>query len=224
MSTSTHQPLGADKAREVTRTGSGGNGGGMLSDGPPHVGTNAYSPHPSSTAIYVGMAAIAMTFAALTSAMVVRRGGALDWRHFALPSILYLNTGVILLSSIALEIGRRSVSKFMVTDARRRVDAVRWLNITLFLGVLFVAGQCLGWFQLRREGLYLPTTPNSSFFYVFTVGHALHVLGGLGGLLLVTHRLNRMSLRKSTLDAVCRYWHFVDALWVYLLWLLWLNV
>lgn len=224
MTASIHQPLGADKPPELTRK-TGGNGGGMMSsDGPPHVGMDAYSPHPASTAIYVGMAAIAMTFAAFTSAMIVRKGGSSDWRHFSLPSILYLNTVVILLSSIALEIGRRSVSTFMASHGRRSSYPVRWLSIAAFLGLLFVFGQCLGWLQLRREGLYLPTTPNSSFFYVFTVAHALHILGGLGGLLLVIHRLKRMSLRKSTLDAVSRYWHFVDALWIYLLWLLWMNV
>jgi cytochrome c oxidase subunit 3 len=185
---------------------------------------NSFSPHPASTAIYVGLTAIGMTFAALTSAMVVRKGGALDWRHFALPSILYLNTVVILLSSVSLEIGRRSIATFMVSRGRQSSYPVRWLHVTSSLGVLFVVGQCLGWLQLRREGLYLPTAPSSSFFYVLTVAHALHILGGLGGLLLVIHRLKRMSLRKSTLDAVSRYWHFVDALWVYLLWLLWMNV
>ncbi len=222
MSTSIHHRPGADKPRELTRKPGGGGGGIITSDEPPHVGVHGYSPHPASTAIYVAMAAIAMTFAAFTSALIVRRGGATDWRHLTLPSILYLNTIVILLSSVALEIGRRSVSAFMVSHGRRAI-AVRWLNFTFFLGLLFVIGQCLAWLQLRREGLYLPTTPNSSFFYLFTVAHALHVLGGLGGLLLVTYRLQRMSLRKSTLDAVSRYWHFVDALWVYLLWFLWMN-
>jgi cytochrome c oxidase subunit 3 len=72
--------------------------------------------------------------------------------------------------------------------------------------------------------LFLATNPNSSFFYVLTAAHALHVLGGLGGLVRVIHRTNRSILRKSTLDATSLYWHFMDALWVYLLLLLWIKL
>jgi cytochrome c oxidase subunit 3 len=100
----------------------------------------------------------------------------------------------------------------------------RWLHITLFLGLLFVAGQCAAWLQLRSQGLYLATNPNSSFFYVLTAIHALHVLGGLGGLVRVIYRLNKAILRKTTLDATAHYWHFMDALWVYLLLLLWIKL
>jgi cytochrome c oxidase subunit 3 len=90
--------------------------------------------------------------------------------------------------------------------------------------VLFVAGQFAAWLQLRAQGLYLSTNPNSSFFYVLTVAHALHVFGGLGGLTRVIVKLNRATLRKSTLDATSHYWHFMDGLWVYLLWLLWARL
>ncbi len=100
----------------------------------------------------------------------------------------------------------------------------RWLYVTLGLGLLFVGGQYLAWLQLRSQGLYLATNPNSSFFYVLTALHALHVLGGLGGLARVIRRLNRAILRKSTLDATARYWHFMDVLWVYLLLLLWMKL
>ncbi len=85
-------------------------------------------------------------------------------------------------------------------------------------------GQYLAWLQLRSQGLYLATNPNSSFFYVLTAMHALHVLGGLGGLMRVIRRLNQSILRKSTLDATSRYWHFMDVLWVYLLLLLWMKL
>ena len=85
-------------------------------------------------------------------------------------------------------------------------------------------GQCLAWVQLRSQGLYLATNPSSSFFYVLTVVHAMHVLGGLGGLLYVSGKLRRSVLRKSTLDAASHYWHFMDILWLYLLLLLWIKV
>jgi cytochrome c oxidase subunit III len=90
--------------------------------------------------------------------------------------------------------------------------------------LLFVAGQYVAWSQLRAAGLYLATNPSSSFFYVLTVTHALHVLGGLGGLLYVIRKLRKSSLRRSTLNAAARYWHFMDLLWLYLLLLLWLKL
>jgi cytochrome c oxidase subunit 3 len=94
----------------------------------------------------------------------------------------------------------------------------------LFLGLLFVAGQYAAWSQLRTEGLYLATNPSSSFFYVLTATHALHVLGGLGGLVYVIRKLSKSALRRSQLDAAARYWHFMDVLWLYLLCLLWMKL
>jgi cytochrome c oxidase subunit 3 len=100
----------------------------------------------------------------------------------------------------------------------------RWLYITLFLGLLFVAGQYVAWSQLRAEGLYLATNPSSSFFYVLTATHALHVLGGLGGLIYVIRKLSKSALRRSQLVATARYWHFMGILWLYLLLLLWMKL
>jgi cytochrome c oxidase subunit 3 len=164
-----------------------------------------------------------MTFLALTSAMIVRKGASLDWRHFALPSVLYLNTAVLLASSISLEISRRRVAAYM-GGLRVAAKPVGWLYVTLALGLIFVGGQYAAWSQLSRQGLYLATNPSSSFFYVFTGAHALHVLGGLGGLVLVIYRLHKTVLRRSTLDIASRYWHFMDVLWLYLLLLLWAKL
>src|SRR5438128_933182 len=77
-----------------------------------------------------------------------------------------------------------------------------WLYLTLGLGLMFVGGQYEAWLQLKAQGLYLATNPSSSFFYVLTSVHVLHVLGGLGGLTLVITRLSRRipTLRRSTLD------------------------
>jgi cytochrome c oxidase subunit 3 len=170
------------------------------------------------------LASIAMSFAAFTSALIVRQGSAPDWRHLTLPRILYLNTLLLFASSFALEVARRRVGAFMGGRKDQAARPTRWLYITLFLGLLFVAGQYVAWLQLRSQGLFLATNPNSSFFYVLTAVHALHVLGGLGGLGRVVYRLNKSILRKSTLDATAYYWHFMDALWVYLLLLLWIKL
>jgi len=185
-----------------------------------------YSPPPASTGIWVVLASIAMTFAAFSSALIVRQGGATDWHHLTLPPLLYLNTLVLFASSIALELARRQVGAFMTgrKDNDQAAKPALWLYVSLALGLLFVAGQYVAWMQLRAQGLFLNTNPNSSFFYVLTAVHALHVLGGLGGLARVIRRLNLSILRKSTLDATAYYWHFMDALWVYLLLLLWMKL
>ena len=122
--------------------------------------------------------------------------------------------------------GNWAACRWKVHDGldRQRAKPTFWFYLTLGLGLLFVAGQYIAWQQLRREGLYLATNPSSSFFYVLTVTHALHVLGGLGGLVLIITRLQRLTLKKSTLNAVSRYWHFMDALWIYLLCLLWFTI
>jgi cytochrome c oxidase subunit 3 len=183
-----------------------------------------YSPPPSSSAIWVGIAAICMSFAAFTSALIVRQGSSTDWRHIALPSILYLSTLVLLVSSVTLEVARRRVAAYMGGLETRAESPKLWLYVTLGLGLLFVALQYMAWLQLRSQGLYLATNPNSSFFYVFTAVHALHVLGGLAGLVRVTHKFGNSALRRSTLDATSYYWHFMGALWVYLFLLLWMRI
>jgi cytochrome c oxidase subunit 3 len=82
----------------------------------------------------------------------------------------------------------------------------------------------LAWMQLRSQGFGLATNVSYSFFYVLTVAHAFHVFGGLGGLVRVIRKLNRSVLRRSTLDATSHYWHFMGALWLYLLLLLWMKL
>src|ERR1700722_16716134 len=161
-----------------------------------------YSPPPSSTAIWVVLFAVTMMFAAFTSALIVRKGSSQDWQSFTLPSILYFNTFLLLVSTVALEIARRRVAAFMgalkTHVAQNPVaNPARWLYITLFLGLFFVAGQYFAWKQLAAQGLYLATNPSSSFFYLLTAVHALHVLGGLGGLIYCIHKLHRLTLRRN---------------------------
>jgi cytochrome c oxidase subunit 3 len=222
----TVQPPKIDQRRDPRLTSNSGDGGrqGLI---PPIGGLRAvkdYSPPPASTGIWVVLASITMTFAAFTSALIVRQGSAADWRHLALPRILFLNTLVLFGSSFALEMARRRVGRVAGGLKNQIAGPTRWLNITLLLGLLFVAGQVAAWLQLRSQGLYLATNPNSSFFYVLTAIHALHVLGGLTGLVRVVYILNNSVLRKSTLDATSYYWHFMDVLWLYLLFLLWMKL
>lgn len=225
MATTVHEPPQVDP-HHLPDHGHSGNGGGrnlVPAGGDRRVALD-YSPPPSSTAIWVVLFAITMMFAAFTSALIVRKGSSLDWRPFKLPSILFFNTGLLLASGVTLEVSRRRIAAFM-SNIRSQVESpARWLYLTLFLGLLFVAGQYVAWSQLSAQGLYLATNPSSSFFYVLTATHALHVLGGLAGLSYVIRKLSKSSLRRSTLDATARYWHFMDALWLYLLLLLWMKL
>jgi cytochrome c oxidase subunit III len=211
---------------ERQNTGHTENGGWQnLVPGDGNLGTmEAYSPAPSSSAIWVGIAAISMSFAAFTSALIVRQGASTDWQHITLPSILFLSTFLLLVSSVTLEVARRRVAGFMGGRETRVETPRRWLYLTLFLGLLFVAGQYMAWLQLRSQGLYLATNPNSSFFYLFTALHALHVMGGLAGLLRVIRKLGQSTLRRSTLNATAYYWHFMGVLWIYLFLLLWMRI
>jgi cytochrome c oxidase subunit 3 len=230
MATTVHEPPKIDPHRlpdgHSTIQGDSGNGGWrnlVPADGDARL-VQEYSPPPSSTGIWVVLFAITMMFAAFTSALFVRKGSSLDWRHFTLPSILYFNTVMLFASSVTLELSRRRVAASVGSLRTQAEAAGRWLYVTLSLGLLFVAGQYIAWLQLRSEGLFLSTNPSSSFFYVLTAAHALHVLGGLAGLIYVIDKLRKSVLRRSTLDAAARYWHFMDVLWLYLLLLLWMKL
>jgi len=225
MATTVHEPPQIDP-RRLPEPGQSGNSGWknmVPADGDLRV-TVDYSPPPSSTAIWIVLYAIMMMFAALSSALIVRKGSSLDWQSFTLPSILYFNTLLLLASSVTLELSRRRVAVFMGGLKSQVESPARWLYITLFLGLLFVAGQYIAWLQLRSEGLYLATNPSSSFFYLLTATHALHVLGGLGGLIYVIRKLSKSALRRNQLVATARYWHFMGILWLYLLLLLWMKL
>ncbi len=224
-STVLHEPpqIDPDRLPEQKHSGNGGWRGLVPANGDLHVALD-HSPPPSSSAIYVVLFAITMMFAAFSSALIVRKGSSLDWQTFTLPSILYINTLILLASSVTLEVSRRRVATFMGGLKSQVESPARWLYVTLFLGLLFVAGQYAAWSQLSAQGLYLATNPSSSFFYVLTATHAMHVLGGLGGLIYVIRKLRKSTLRRNALDATARYWHFMDVLWLYLLCLLWVKL
>jgi cytochrome c oxidase subunit III len=175
-------------------------------------------PERSETGVWIGIFAIVMTFAALTSAMIVREGIALDWRHFQLPKILYLDTLILFFSSWTFE---TALAEFKEGE-NRFSEGVTWLCITLALGGIFVIGQVIAWRVLAGQGLFLATNPSSSFFYVFTAAHALHLVGGVLGLGYLICKLKRTRSAASTtgIRATALYWHFMDGLWVYLLVLL----
>ena len=224
------QPPQAEVKQERPLSSGGGSGGGFRDLVPEGGNLRPVKDRPGDstrTGIWVGLAAIAMSFAALTSALFVREGsGYSDWTHLILPRILWFNSFALILSSVTLERARHRIADFMRGNLVSRSVPMAWLNATMGLGLLFVVGQYFAWLQLRSEGLYLPTNPNSSFFYVLTGVHAIHVLGGLGGLARVMFKFRSavLPLRRSTMDATSYYWHFMGVLWMYLLFVLWLKL
>lgn len=178
------------------------------------------SPHAdraSRSGIWVGIFAITMSFAAFSSALFVREGTT-DWGHLALPAVLILNTFILLASSATLELSRRSLPAGRLIEPGSSPKSSTCLLLTLLLGVAFCVGQYFAWRQLRAQGIYLATNPNSSFFYVLTFIHVLHVLGGILALIYLAGRLlaAHSKVRRSLLDNTAIYWHFMGVLWVYL--------
>jgi cytochrome c oxidase subunit 3 len=220
MATTVHEPPRIDADQPSS-------GGGWGNVSVPGFGRRVEDSSPASrTGVWVGLAAITMTFAAFTSAMIIRQGSAYDWQHFTLPSVLYFDTAVLLASSLTLELARKAVSGYVHGTKALHSSARLYLWLTLALGIAFLGGQYSAWVQLRSEGLYLATNPSSSFFYVFTVLHAVHLLGGLAGLAIVVWRFSRSRpvLQISTLSTVSYYWHFMNVLWIYLMLLLWWRI
>ncbi len=223
MATSLHEPPPINARGLADYSGNGGGRNFLPADGDLRA-VQDYPLAPAKTGIWVALAAITMSFAALTSALVVRQGSAMDWHHIPLPSILYLNTLVLLASSGTLELARRRLARYPRKLESQIAVGMRWLVITASLGLLFVAGQYVAWLRLKSEGLYLATNPSSSFFYVFTGVHAVHVLGGLWGLAYVISKLKRSMLGRNTFVAASQYWHFMGILWLYLLFVLWMKL
>lgn len=171
----------------------------------------------SESGIWIALFAITMSFAAFTSALFIRQAST-DWTHLATPPILFASTALLLLSSFTIELSRREIDAGSASPANEHGKGLILLAVTLLLGVAFVGGQYLAWRQLAAQGLYLATNPNSSFFYLFTGVHALHVLGGIAALVyLIAQLAVRNSVRRNLVNGVIIYWHFMAALWLYLL-------
>ena len=171
----------------------------------------------------VSLASIAMLFTSLSSAYIVRSGLTLDWFPIAVPRVMFGSTALILLSSVSIELARRKLKQNLSETYSK------YLLLTGLLGLGFLVSQLIAWRQLAQQGIYISSHPHSSFFYLLTGAHAVHVAGGLlavGFLWLRSRgRLDETRLiakRQAVADAVSIYWHFMDALWIYLFLLLFL--
>ena len=182
-----------------------------------------------------------MIFVSLTSAYLVRKGlptldprtDALvhDWLPVHLPRLLLINTVVLLISSVTMELARRQVGReatlAQVTSipgvSRGHEDKIPWLALTVVLGLSFLTGQWMAWRELAASGFYVATSPSSSFVYLLTGMHGLHLLGGVLALLAAgaASLVGRpVKSRNIVLDVTGLYWHFMAFLWIYILCLL----
>ncbi|HEX9764396.1 MAG TPA: cytochrome c oxidase subunit 3 [Candidatus Acidoferrales bacterium] len=183
------------------------------------------SPQVYVTGIWIALASILMFFMGLTSSFIVRKGLGADWAPFTLPPLLWANSLVLLVSSGALELSRRA---FRDPDASGRSVFRRWWHVTTALGLVFLIGQFVAWQQLRAAGVYLASNPSSSFFYLMTATHGLHLAGGILALAYVAARSRRAELvpwpaERAAVTATATYWHFLGGLWIFLFLLLWLG-
>jgi cytochrome c oxidase subunit III len=190
----------------------------------------------------IALAPILMLFVAFTSAYIVRKGLPTldpgtntvvhDWIPVPLPNILFLiNTVVLLASSVTIEFARRQFASRVALEPLQSIPGVAvgidkefpWLGVTIVLGFGFLTGQWLAWRDLASRGFFVATGPSSSFVYLLTGGHAVHLLGGVLALLIAgsTVVLRRpVESRRIVVDVTAWYWHFMAALWIYILALL----
>jgi cytochrome c oxidase subunit 3 len=183
------------------------------------------------------IATVCMIFVSLTSAYVVRRGLPTfddstrtyfrDWGEVQLPwALLLINTVILLASSLTMEGARRAIARRAALAPVGSIPGVSlgqernfpWLGVTIVLGLGFLAGQWIAWGDLKSRGFFVATNPSSSFVYLLTAAHAVHLAGGIVALLWagITSLLHRpIEDRRIVVDVAAWYWHFMAALWIY---------
>lgn len=158
----------------------------------------------------VFLAVVGCLFSLFTSAYFMRMGLS-DWRPLPLPRLLWLNTGVLVLSSIALQCA-------VVAARNGQVDMVRLGLATAGLTALaFLIGQLMAWRQMTDDGYLLSSNPANSFFYLITGMHGLHILGGLVGLSRTTVSAwngARPERLRLGVELCAMYWHFLLFVWL----------
>ncbi len=191
--------------------------------------------------LFVGVVGIVMIFVSFSSAYIVRQGlptfdsrtNSLvhDWIPVRLPRLLLVNTGVLLISSITIALARRQAARRAALTqvatisgvSIRSDEKISWLALTVVLGLTFLIGQGMAWRELAASGFYISATPSSSFVFLLTGMHGVHLLGGVIALLIAgLASLLRRSAQSQLvlLDITGWYWHFMAVLWVYILMLL----
>jgi cytochrome c oxidase subunit III len=216
----------------------GGDGGGRFDYGSPHFEMRL---RRARLGLGVGLTGIAMIFVSFTSAYIVRQGLPTfdprtnllvhDWLSVPLPGLLLINTCVLLISSVTMVLARRQAARETALAQVASIPGVSlgheikipWLALTVVLGIAFLTGQWIVWRELAASGFYVSTSPSSSFVYLLTGMHGVHLLGGVFALLVAgaaTVLRWPLDSRLVVLDVTGWYWHFMAVLWIYILCLL----
>src|SRR5215813_9427667 len=193
----------------------GGHGGDDSSDS----GSSSFPIPKGQLGVWILLTAVIMLFAGLSSAYIVLRGVP-AWQKIELPWLLWPNTAILLLSSVAIDISRRAIRRNDLQSMKR------WLACGGILGLAFLIGQLAAWRQLVNAGVYLPSTLQSGFFYILTGLHGLHLFGGVIALAFVLAKAlkNRLTaFNYEPLKLCAMYWHVMDGLWGFLFLLLLLS-
>jgi cytochrome c oxidase subunit 3 len=209
------EDIGGGGGKGPPAGGDDGDGG----EGGKRRGPQLPSSRRYASAIALALVSIVMFFMAMAAAFIYLRATNSRWVPLHLPSVIWVNTAILLLSSGAMERARRRLARADVARFRKL-----WLTATA-LGVLFLIGQLVAWRQFVLAGFYVSTNQASSFFYIFTGLHGLHLLGGICALLYVSFRRFEKAKVSRTVAAevASYYWHFMDGLWIFLLALLYLG-
>jgi len=171
--------------------------------------------HPHKFTLWIAMGSIVMMFAGLTSAYIVRSNQD-NWLEFYLPGIFWYSTAVIIASSVFMHL---SVKSFKAREMKRYRLLI---TVTALLGILFAVLQFLGFLTVNSSGVQLlgqGSNPSASFLVVIAGLHVLHVLGGVIALLIILFKAysgRSKNYSAVPIEVASTYWHFVDALWIYL--------
>src|SRR5680860_505043 len=168
--------------------------------------------HPLKFALYLGIVSMIMAFAALSSAYIVRQSAG-NWLEFRLPTMFFVSSGVILLSSACLWMSSRAFNQ------QKERTYKNFMILTFLLGITFLITQYLGWMEMYNSGIDLKGNPSGSFVYIMSMVHAVHVLGGIVVLSVALYHAFILPFkvtgeRRVRLDLTSTYWHFVDILWI----------
>ncbi len=162
--------------------------------------------------LWISIASMVMLFAGLTSAYIVRRAEG-NWNVFEIPTLFYLSTFLILLSSFFMQWA-------VMASRNGQSSTIRiTLLVTLGLGLGFIFVQFLAWNMLVNQGIFLVGNPSGSFLYVISGLHVLHLVGAILYLMYVITKAIRDKISRENYLAVqlcATYWHFLGGLWIYL--------
>ena len=171
--------------------------------------------HPHKFTLWVAIVSILMMFAGLTSAYIVKRSQA-SWLMIEIPVMFWYSTATILASSVTVQLALKALKK------REMINYRRLLVVTAVLGVLFIVLQIVGFRQFAAQDIRLVGAgSNASYSFLLAISgiHGIHVLGGEVALVVIAIRALNSSTRSYSslpLEIAATYWHFVDALWIYL--------